>query len=120
MEFQHHASQHSQIREMLSAAIVEQASVDGLLLRSPCHCEVGRWLGGEGARRWAGHHAFLGLNEAHREFHACAGQVAELINGGDYVEAQRALRSGSRFSLALADLASAFRRMKAAAELVAV
>ncbi|WP_297509166.1 CZB domain-containing protein [uncultured Caulobacter sp.] len=115
MDFQDEALQHTEIRETLGAAISEQRSVDPKLFKSDRLCATGCWLHGEGARRWAGNHAFMGLLEAHRDFHARAGEVAELINRGQFFEAQRALRSGSAFALALTTLSSTYRRMKAAA-----
>ena len=52
-------------------------------------------------------------------FHARAAEVAGQINRGQFDEAQRALRSGTPFGQALADLGLAFRRMKAAADTIA-
>ncbi len=45
--------------------------------------------------------------------------MAELAQRGATVEAQRALRNGSPFAAAAADLNGAFRRMKAAASVAA-
>lgn len=119
MDFQEHAKQHSQIRDALIAAITERQAIDPATLRSDRLCPSGCWLHGEGARRWAGNHAFLGLIEAHRAFHHEAAGVADLISRGQWVEAQRSLRNGSPFALALGDLTAALRRMRTAATSVA-
>ena len=119
MDFLEHAHQHTLIRETLGAAISEQRSFDVRELKSDRLCPTGCWLHGEGSRRWAGNHAFLNLLEAHREFHLRAAEVAELAQRGATVEAQRALRNGTPFAHALADLNAAFRRMKAAATVAA-
>lgn len=119
MDFQEHAHQHTQIREALVAAITERQPVASEDFRSDRLCAAGCWLHGEGARRWAGNHAFLGLLEAHRAFHKQAGLVADQINLGRWAEAQRALRGGSPFALAHADLNAALRRMRAAAAALA-
>ena len=119
MDFLEHAHQHTQVREALGAAISEQRTFDVRELKSDRLCPTGCWLHREGSRRWAGNHAFLGLLEAHRDFHLRAAEVAELANRGAYVEAQRALRNGTPFAYALADLNAAFRRMKAAASVAA-
>lgn len=119
MDFQEQAHHHTQIRDALAAAISERTAPDPQALRSDRLCATGCWLHGEGARRWAGNHAFLGLLETHRAFHREAAAVADLIVRGEYVEAQRALRLGTPFAHALADLAAALRRMKSAASLAA-
>lgn len=115
MDFQEQAHQHAQVREALVAAITERQPIDSAALRSERLCPTGCWLFGEGARRWAGNHAFLGLLESHRAFHQQAGLIADQINRGQWAEAQRALRGGSPFTLAHADLNAALRRMRAAA-----
>lgn len=119
MDFQEQALQHTQIRETLGAAISEGKPIDPAAYRSDRQCPTGCWLHGEAARRWAGNHAFLGLLEAHRAFHARAGEVAELARRGQSSEAQRALRNGTPFAESLADLNAAFRRMRAAATVAA-
>lgn len=118
MDFLEQTQQHTQIRETLSAAISEQKGFDPLPLKSDRLCPTGCWLHGDGGRRWAGNHAFLGLLEAHRAFHVQAGAVAEQINREQFAEAQRSLRNGTPFTLALADLTASFKRMRAAATAV--
>ncbi|MEH0196332.1 hypothetical protein SGCZBJ_14420 [Caulobacter zeae] len=119
MDFQEHAHNHHHIREALVAALSERQPIDLAALRSDRHCPTGCWIHGEGARRWAGNHAFLGLLENHRAFHQQAGLVADQINRGQWSEAQKSLRNGSPFALALSDLAAALRRMRATAESLA-
>jgi hypothetical protein len=119
MDFQEQAHHHHQIREALVAAVNERRPRDPAELRSDRLCPLGCWLHGEGARRWAGNHAFLGLLETHRAFHQQAGLVADLIGRERWSDAQRALRNGSPFALALADLTAALRRMRAAATALA-
>ncbi|AYV47500.1 hypothetical protein CFHF_06200 [Caulobacter flavus] len=119
MDFQEQAQQHTQVREALVAAITERQPIDAAALRSDRLCPAGCWLHGDGSRRWAGNHAYLGLLETHRAFHQQAGAVADLICRGQWSEAQRAVRSGSTFALALADLTAALRRMRTAATTLA-
>jgi hypothetical protein len=119
MDFQEQARLHSQIRDALSTAVAERRTVDVAALKSDRLCETGCWLHDEGRKRWAGNHAFLGLLEAHRDFHAAVGQVADLINREQFAEAQRSLRNGGAFADALVVLTGSFRRMKAASETLA-
>lgn len=119
MDFQEQAHHHTEIREALVAAITERQPMDPDALRSDRLCPTGCWLHGDGARRWAGNHAFLGLLEAHRAFHQQAGAVADLIRRGQFAEAHRALRNGAPFSQASADLNAALRRMRLASSSLA-
>ncbi|PVM83493.1 hypothetical protein DDF67_20880 [Caulobacter endophyticus] len=119
MDFQEQAQQHSQIREALLAAVTERRALDPALLPTDRLCPTGCWLQGEDARRWAGHHALLGLVETHRAFHQEAAVVAGHIQRGQWTQGQRALRNGSPFALALTDLLAALRRMRAAASSLA-
>ena len=115
MDFHEQTRQHTQIRGTRSTAISAPSSLDPSLFKSDRRCPTGCWLHGEGGRRWATNHAFLGPMEAHREFHAQAGAVAEQIGRGQLAQAQRALRNGTPFALALAELTAAFRRRRTAA-----
>lgn len=119
MDFQEHAQHHHHMQEALVPALNDRRSVDPTALRSDRHCPTGCWIHGEGARRWASNHAFLGLLESHRDFHQQAGLVADQINRGQWTDAQRSLRQGSPFAQALADLSAAFRRVRATAESLA-
>jgi hypothetical protein len=119
MDFHEQAQAHTQIRETLSTAISEQTHLDPSTFKADRLCPTGCWLHGDGARRWAGNHAFLGLLEAHRDFHAKAAAVADQIARAQYADAQRSLRNGSPFAQALADLNAAFRRMRTAATTLA-
>jgi len=119
MDFHEQAQEHAKIRDTLIAATTEQARLDPSTFKSDRLCPTGCWLHGDGARRWAGNHVFLGLAEAHRAFHAQAGAVAEEIDRGQFAQAQRAVRNGTPFAQALADLTASFRRMRTAASSVA-
>ena len=119
MDFQEHTHHHHHMREALVAALNARHPVDSAALRSDRHCSTGCWIHGDGARRWAGNHAFLGLLESHRAFHQQAGLVADQISRGQWAEAQKSLRNGSPFAFALSDLTAALRRMRATAESLA-
>ncbi|WP_343699660.1 CZB domain-containing protein [Caulobacter sp.] len=116
MDFQEQAQRHLQVRDELHEAIASQSRVDARALRADSTCDLGCWLQGEGRRRWPGNHAYLSLLEAHRDFHAAAADVAELINRGDFTEAQRRLRANTPLSVASAALTAGARRMRLAVE----
>lgn len=114
MDFQEQSLHHIQIRDAFAAAINARRSDADTIALPERDCPAGRWIYGEAARRWAGHHAYLGLLEAHRAFHQQADIVAAQIRRQQWSEGQKALRAGSPFTQALADLNAALRRMRTA------
>ncbi|HJV42561.1 CZB domain-containing protein [Caulobacter sp.] len=118
MDFTEETHAHAQVCDHLLEAVGDKTTVDAATIRSDRHCNTGRWLFGPTQQRWAGNHTYLNCVEAHREFHQAAGEVAELINRGEYAEANRRLRNGSRLAMATSGLNTAFRRMRLAMEAV--
>ncbi|PZR34168.1 CZB domain-containing protein [Caulobacter segnis] len=118
MDLTEHAHAHTKIYDELRDAVAERRSVDAAALRAERQCGSGQWLYGPLQQRWAGNHTYLNCVEAHREFHQAAVEVAELINRGEYAEANRRLRNGNRLSLAASGLTTAFRRLRLALEAV--
>lgn len=112
MDFQGHTQLHSLLRDELWAALEAQGQIDVARFQSDQACDLGCWLAGPGRVRWAGNHAFLNLQDAHRAFHARAGDIAALIHRGEVQQARRALRNGSPFAVAFSDLAVAFKRLQ--------
>jgi hypothetical protein len=118
MDLTEEAHAHARIYNELIDAVAEKRQVDAAKLRADRQCSTGQWLHGPLQQRWAGNHTYLNCVEAHREFHHAAFEVAELINRGDYAEANRRLRNGNRLSMASSGLTTAFRRIRLALEAV--
>ena len=118
MDLTEEARAHAKICDHLLEAVASKTTVDAAALRSDRQCGAGRWLHGPIQQRWAGNHTYLNCVEAHREFHQAASEVADLINRGEYAEANRRLRNGSRLAMATSTLTTAFRRMRLAMEAV--
>lgn len=114
MDLQQQAQLHTQIRDVLIAAISERQSPDPAVLASDSLCPTGCWLHGPDSRRWAGHHTFLDVAEAHRDFHRALAAIAAQIAREQWQDAQRALRQDSALAQALGRLTAALRRLRAA------
>lgn len=65
---------------------------DAASARDDSHCKLGQWLNGEGAR-YAHLPSWPALVAAHREFHACAGEMIEQVKAG-HGDAARCIQEG--------------------------
>ena len=118
MDLTEEAHAHARIYDELVDAVADKRQVDAAKLRADRQCSTGQWLHGPLQQRWAGNHTYLNCVEAHREFHQAAAEVADLINRGEYAEANRRLRNGNRLSMATSGLNTAFRRLRTALDTV--
>ena len=89
---------HRDWKVKLRQAIAEQGRLDADLLCRDDACPLGRWLHGDGKRRWGNRPSFTALLGKHADFHQAAGEVARRINGGQYEQAERLIGSGSAFA----------------------
>ncbi len=89
---------HRQWKIKLRQAIAERSRLDADTICRDDQCPLGRWLHGEGGRRWGGRPTFVSLVEKHAQFHQTAGGVARSINGGQYQQAERLIGAGSAFA----------------------
>ena len=89
---------HRDWKVKLRQAIAEQGRLDADTLCRDDACPLGRWLHGDGKRRWGSRPSFTALMGKHADFHQAAGEVARRINGGQYEQAERLIGSGSAFA----------------------
>ncbi|MCX2861270.1 methyl-accepting chemotaxis protein [Paucibacter sp. PLA-PC-4] len=89
---------HRQWKVKLRQAIAEHGKLDAETICRDDRCPLGRWLHGDGGRRWRTRPSFVALVDKHAEFHRTAGEVARRINGGQYEQAERLIGSGSNFA----------------------
>jgi hypothetical protein len=57
-------------------------------------CELGKWLNGEGKRRFGDHPEFGKILAHHTHFHRCAGHTLNLALDGKLIEAEQELNNG--------------------------
>ncbi len=89
---------HRQWKVKLRQAIAERSRLDADTICRDDQCPLGRWLHGEGGKRWGGRPTFVALVDKHAQFHQTAGGVARSINGGQYEQAERLIGGGSAFA----------------------
>jgi hemerythrin-like metal-binding protein len=71
----------------------DAAALDRPLLCADGHCDLGRWIHGDG-RGLADLDLFQALQESHRRFHASVGAICDLVVAGRFPEAQAELHAG--------------------------
>jgi len=89
---------HRQWKVKLRQAIAERSRLDAETICRDDQCPLGRWLHGDGGKRWGTRPTFVALVDKHAQFHQTAGDVARRINGGQYEQAERLIGGGSAFA----------------------
>ena len=77
-------------------------------------CELGKWIGGEGAK-FSKLPEYASLKTAHTSFHKAAGEVVRKADAGQNVTEEVALGAKSEFSAASSAVVQAIMHMKAKA-----
>ncbi|TSE33230.1 methyl-accepting chemotaxis protein [Tepidimonas charontis] len=95
---------HRQWKVKLRDAIENQTTVDVETLRRDDCCALGKWIYGDGQRRFGGKPRFSELIERHRHFHQVAAGVGELINQRQWLQAEESIAPGTPFSQATRDV----------------
>ena len=102
---------HRQWKVKLRQAIEDRSQVDvATLSRDDC-CALGKWIYSDG-QRLAQRPTFLELVGRHQHFHQVAGEVGNLINQRQMLQAQEALAPGTAFSKATAEVVSTLSAAK--------
>ncbi|MFN3303689.1 MAG: methyl-accepting chemotaxis protein [Roseateles sp.] len=89
---------HRDWKVKLRKAIADKARLDADTICRDDQCVLGRWLHGDGQRRWGNRPTFVDLIAKHAEFHQTAAAVARQINQGQYEAADQLIGSGSKFA----------------------
>ncbi|MFG6467629.1 methyl-accepting chemotaxis protein [Roseateles sp. BYS87W] len=103
---------HRDWKVKLRQAIAERSHLDADTLCRDDQCPLGRWLHGDGQRRWGTRPTFVALLGKHAQFHQVAGDVARRINGGQYDQAERLIGSGSAFAQVSSEVATLLTQAK--------
>jgi len=100
MDLAHAIARHSGWKLKMRSAILNEKTLDNVIISSNICCDLGKWLGNEGHLKYGHLNAYQPLVEIHTEFHREAGKVAALINMRQYLEAELQLSKDAPFSLA--------------------
>lgn len=104
---------HTDWKTKLRFAITKRESpIDVATISKDNHCELGRWLCGEGKTRYDHLASYRECVIKHAAFHAEAGKVASAINERKYLEASVMMNSSTSFGLASNSLVLAIIRLR--------
>ncbi|MCE4537231.1 methyl-accepting chemotaxis protein [Pelomonas sp. P7] len=103
---------HREWKVKLRSAIADHGRLDAETICRDDRCPLGRWLHGEGGRRWSSRPTFVALVDKHAEFHRTAADVARRINEGLYERAEQLIGSGSQFALVSTEVSTLLTQAK--------
>ena len=106
---------HAEWKVKFRVAIAKKEKMDVAHVANIHVCDFGAWLDNEGKHQHGRLPEFANLVDIHKQFHAEAVKVAQLINATKYSEAEAAL-SGSSYSQVSTQMANGVLKLKKAAK----
>jgi len=107
---------HDEWKARFRAAINANEMLDTTTISADNHCELGKWLHGEGKRLFGKLSMHPHCVATHKIFHQEAGRIAEAINAKKFVEADSMLAAHTHFSKTSIALTAAILRLNKDAE----
>jgi methyl-accepting chemotaxis protein len=98
---------HAAWRTKFRAAISKQEKMDADAISVDNRCALGKWLHGPGQHQCGKQPDFMELIKRHKTFHSEAGEVARLINAGQFARAGNSLSGATPFMRASSDVVRA-------------
>ncbi len=108
---------HAEWKMKFSLAISKQEAMDVAMISTDNCCELGKWLHGDGIKRYGKLAGFTECVAKHAVFHVEAGKVAETINDKKYVAAEAMLQPGTPYEAASSAVWVAIKRLRSEAGL---
>jgi hypothetical protein len=112
VDFDKVISAHAQWKMKFRAAINRKEQLNAQDIARDDLCELGKWIHSSGTAKYSHNGAFTQLVGEHKQFHRCAGEVAQTINQRNYDHAERLIGAESKFSEASNLVISTLGRMK--------
>lgn len=103
--------------EEFCTAIFNQDAVDAATYEKDNHCELGKWLYGEGKTQYGKLNAYTSLISSHAAFHKVAGDVARAINAKNFEQAESLLGKEGGYAKASHAVRIAILKLKEEAQL---
>ncbi|HWI84173.1 CZB domain-containing protein [Ramlibacter sp.] len=121
LDFRSAVDAHQQWRLRLQAVVEGRSreQLDPRLVGRDDQCALGKWIQGDGARRFRGQRHFAELRARHAYFHVCAGRALVLAQSGHREAAAAEIGPTGEFTRLsrelLRELTSLFLRIRGAA-----
>jgi hypothetical protein len=108
MDFETAVKAHFDWKRKLRAYLAKpDQSLRPAEVSAPDHCELGRWMVGEGQQKFGALPDFATLTHEHAQFHVIAGELVRKADRGDRVDSEVALCATSEFSKSTARVIAA-------------
>ena len=91
-------AKHAAWKVTLRNAALKGEALDVERIRRDDCCDLGLWLHGAGRKQWSAVPRFTRIVDSHREFHACAADVAAACNAGQRDQALKMLTGNTPFA----------------------
>lgn len=98
--------------EEFCTAIFNQDTLDVAVYQNDNHCELGKWLYGEGKIKYGEFNAYADLVASHAAFHKVAGSIVQAINAKNYKLAEELLGENSQYATASQKVHAAILNLK--------
>jgi len=112
MDLDDAVKKHAEWKLKFRNAISQKEKMDDATISKDNCCMLGQWLYGDGKQKLGNHSEFTDVVSKHKEFHTAAGNVARLINAGDYTGAEKAIGSGTTYADASSSVGLAIQKLK--------
>lgn len=108
---------HAEWKLKFSLAISKQETLDAATITADNCCELGKWLHGDGIKRYGKLGSYTECIAKHAAFHVEAGKVAVTINEKKYTAAEVMLKPGTPYEAASSSVWVAIKRLRGEAGL---
>jgi len=105
-------TKHAEWKVKFRSAMGKKEQLDAGAIRLDNRCDLGKWLHGDGHASLGSNADFSALVMKHAEFHKVAGKVAEVINAGNYAQAEKMLAPDTEYAQASMNVAGAIVSLK--------
>ncbi len=112
LDYEKVTAAHAKWKTNFRSAITRKDELDASTISCDDRCELGRWIYSTGKGVFGHQPIFQRLIEEHKQFHRCAGDVAQTINQKRYEEALQMIAAKSEFSEASNHVIGTLGRMK--------
>ena len=106
-----------ELKSKFLTAIAAQVKLDAAAIAKVDVCDLGKWLYGEGERKYKFLKSYKPCADAHATFHQQAGKVVREINGREFADAEAMLADNTAYSKAFGALDAAVKTLKKDAKL---
>lgn len=91
---------HRAWKDRFRVAMAKREQMDVARIGADCHCDFGKWLHGEGKQRFGHAARYAQCVTDHAAFHVEAAKVAEAVNAGRLLDAEKMLAFGTTYAKA--------------------